>query len=162
MSNPYARELPRQDVPPELANQPQAPSLPRTPLERDYPDAKIPPPALFDRALWARHRGDDFDAWLNPTGDRLDFKVFDRPGVFFRVVIEPGATVELPREWRGAIHTTNEHGVVIGGYAPQLVRVGAEGVHKHPALSQKERLPERPRQVLDSQAAEQVLRRGAG
>jgi hypothetical protein len=65
--------------------------------------------------------------WRNPTGEPVRIEIFLSIARWAQITIPPGAEVEIPSAYDRAIHQVDAHGVVVGGLAPQLRRVGADG-----------------------------------
>lgn len=77
----------------------------------------------------------NFTEWHNPTQHtvKLEFFVGDgQPNV--KVEIEPEGHALLPAEWDRAVQTVRD-GRIIGGKAPQLVRVGERPLPVHEAIA---------------------------
>ncbi len=88
--------------------------------------------------------------WKNPTEHTARFRLYRGPGrkPFDAVEIPAGAERQLDGIHDQAIQTTH-HGVVTGGLAPQLVRVGEATPKVHTA-------------ILDADEAGELERRTAG
>lgn len=76
--------------------------------------------------------------WKNTTDQTVKFKLFKGPGpaktAWQHVEIKPGESVALSSEYDRAIQTTDRTGIVIGGHAPLLVKMGAPPPDVHFSL----------------------------
>lgn len=70
--------------------------------------------------------------WKNPTDEEVHLRLFLAPGQFETYKIAPKGSAAIPSQFTGAIHQCR-NGLVVGGYAPQLVREG-QTERVHPAL----------------------------
>lgn len=98
--------------------------------------------------------------WRNPTNRVVTISLFKsegRPGTTHDTYdIEPGGEATIPSEFDRAIRETNKAGTVVGGQAPQLLRVGEKeaDVHLHPSLLPGGASLTSKEQVLKDQLAE--------
>jgi hypothetical protein len=73
-------------------------------------------------------RRDTQTVWKNPTPDKIVFDIFLGPGKpgqthdFYHVA--PGGEVTVPSMYDQAIRETTAEGIVIGGKAPRLLKIG--------------------------------------
>jgi len=75
-----------------------------------------------------------FSAWVNPTTNVVTVDAYVGPGVVrsptnrVRYKWAAGETKVVPAELDTAIHQLDDRGTIIGGLAPQLVKVGSQHV----------------------------------
>ncbi len=75
-----------------------------------------------------QHDDEHTTRWKNPTDKTVSLSFHRDRGVRpHKVTIEPGKEVVLNGEYDGAIHQVH-NGLVVGGMAPQLVKVGVEAL----------------------------------
>ena len=119
-------------------------------------------------------QGQAATTWVNPTQDLMVVDIFDQspqasdprkgeydfqrtktPAHTVRVEFPPGKEVVRPSSYDRAIHTVDKFGIVMGGLAPQLKRVGSAD-KLHPALdpdNEKRAEEERQKAIVQKQMA---------
>jgi hypothetical protein len=99
-------------------------------------------------------------AWSNPTDKQVKVDIYVGPGRFERYRIDPGQTVRIPSEYDRGVRTEND-GQVVGGLAPQLIRIDGENPPVNAALDPDKAAMETNLQVAKDQMLELQAREKA-
>jgi hypothetical protein len=116
---------------------------------------------MRDNIAYAEAETQTFTTWRNPTPHHMHVDIYESQGrPKKRYVFPPGKEVQVPTEHDRAIHDVRD-GLIVGGLAPLLERVVADGV-LHPALdpeeaAKKAALDDAEKAVLATKAASEVL-----
>lgn len=88
--------------------------------------------------------------WKNPTQHVQRFEIFENSGLPpTRIEIKPGEIDDtIPSIYDNAIRTVRD-GVVVGGLAPLLVKVGETAIPVHAAISRSAAMGDEERKLLE-------------